>query len=70
MRSDDVSKLVNGTPFIEPHEHLLEESTRLKRLENFHPFCTSSDFSILFSHYGEDDLRSTGMSTEERRRFF
>ena len=49
------------TPFIDTHEHLIEENERLKGV---HRLIKSDDWTILFSHYTDSDMLSAGMSRE------
>lgn len=61
---------VEETPFIDTHEHLIEESARL---HGSHPngwLFPCNDWSYLLLHYFSDDLASAGMSVEKRKRLF
>lgn len=65
----EVRAFVEETRFVDTHEHLLEERTRLagagaSRLQP----CV--DAALLFAHYAKDDLWSAGMSQIEQDRFF
>jgi predicted TIM-barrel fold metal-dependent hydrolase len=60
---------VEATPFVDTHEHLLEESTRLKGL-GAHGLQPCDDAALLFYHYAGDDLWSAGMTADEKSRFF
>ncbi len=55
------------TPFIDTHEHLLEEQERIKG-KSGHIRC--DDFSFIFSHYLTDDMVSAGMPKESSDKFF
>ena len=63
-----ISERVFATPFIDTHEHLIEEKGRLTG--NKHPRVPADDWSMLFSHYIDSDLRSAGMSKKEYDHFF
>ena len=55
------------TPFIDTHEHLLEEH---ERLSGVHRKIKSDDWTILFSYYTSDDMLSAGMSKQSWDKFF
>ena len=59
---------VSQTPLIDTHEHLLEEAERLQGSK--HPFVRCDDWSLLFSHYTENDLLTAGMPQEAFNKFF
>jgi len=63
-----ISERVFATPFIDTHEHLIEEKSRLSGVN--HPFVQADDWTMLFSHYVNTDLRSAGMNQKEYDRFF
>lgn len=54
------------TPFIDTHEHLIEEK---ERLTASHPRVKSDDWSILLSHYLNSDLIVAGMPQDVCDRF-
>ncbi len=60
---------IDQTPFVDTHEHLVEESTRL-RGAGAHRLQPCVDAALLFAHYAKDDLWVAGMGAEERDRFF
>jgi hypothetical protein len=60
---------IAATRFIDTHEHLLEERTRLAGA-GAHRLQPCDDFALLFKHYAADDLLSAGMPTAEAERFF
>jgi uncharacterized protein len=69
MSALDIRELVDSTPWIDTHEHLLEESTRLQPPvadSGLHP-C--DDWAYLLWHYALDDLCSAGLPAEARARF-
>jgi hypothetical protein len=60
---------IEATPFVDTHEHLIEESTRL-RGEVGDRLLRCNDWAYLFSHYVDSDLISAGMPPDDHRRFF
>src|SRR5437899_1273420 len=60
---------IDATPFVDTHEHLLEESTRLAG-PGAHDLQPCVDAALLFYHYAADDLWSAGMPAADRARFF
>lgn len=64
--SSTIRKQIEETPFVDTHEHLIEESTRLNSTGHGDdgPSC-QRDFSVLFSHYADSDLASAGMSASD-----
>ncbi len=65
--SNDIRHMVELTPFVDTHEHLWEESLRLRAAEG--PLeqprkLPAPDFGLLFSHYADSDLQVAGMSGE------
>jgi hypothetical protein len=69
MVNRGLQDLIAATPFIDIHEHLVEERTRLagagaNRLQ------PCMDAALLFAHYSKDDLWCAGMTAEERDQFF
>ena len=65
---DEIFERVIKTEFIDTHEHLIEEKGRLEGTA--HPRVQADDWSMLFSHYINSDLRTAGMSNQELDRFF
>jgi hypothetical protein len=65
----ELDRRIQETMFIDTHEHLLEESTRLGRPGN-HNLNPCDDFALLFKHYAEDDLQSAGMPPAALEQFF
>jgi predicted TIM-barrel fold metal-dependent hydrolase len=65
-----VAQYVRETPVIDTHEHLIEESRRLKPpIEGDRHFCCL-DWAYLFVHYAADDLACAGMLQDEYKRLF
>jgi hypothetical protein len=60
---------IQATPFVDTHEHLLEEKTRLQG-SGAHHLQPCTDAALLFYHYAADDLWSAGMPLADRQRFF
>lgn len=57
---------VSETILIDTHEHLPDES---KRLSSNPPLNIVNDWSTLFSHYLNSDLRSAGMTEKDLKKF-
>jgi predicted TIM-barrel fold metal-dependent hydrolase len=61
-----IRELVNATPFVDTHEHLPDESTRLNAESGAGvPMPLCHDVSLLFSHYVDSDLIVAGMPAED-----
>jgi predicted TIM-barrel fold metal-dependent hydrolase len=60
--------LVEQTPFVDTHEHLLEESERLHWQPGNRLF-PCDDWAYLFMHYLGDDLASAGLADADLGRF-
>ena len=71
-RSNDIRKeifkKVFETPFIDTHEHLIEEKGRFTG--SAHPRVNSDDWTMVLSHYINSDMISAGMSNESFEKFF
>jgi len=67
IRKSILDKVMN-TPFIDTHEHLIEENERLSGTA--HPRVKSDDWSMVLSHYIDADFVAAGMTPEHRDRFF
>ena len=63
-----IGKRVSETPFVDSHEHLLDERFRLRPAST--PVLKCDDWSLLLSHYLDSDLIACGMPLEEYTRFF
>jgi uncharacterized protein len=63
-----IREKVWATPFVDTHEHLIEESDRLQGAS--HPRVRCDDWALLLSHYLDSDLAVAGMSSEMAGRFF
>lgn len=69
--SDTLNKIrdwVEETPFIDTHEHLLEESQRVSR-ELDPRLMPCDDLAYLFQNYVGEDLTASGMHNSDLRRF-
>jgi len=56
------------TPLIDTHEHLMNESERIKAGQTI--WDKANDWSFLLSHYFDSDLVAAGMSQTNHDRFF
>ena len=59
---DLIEKKVFKTPFIDTHEHLIDES---ERLDCIRPIIPCDDWALLLNHYFSFDLISAGISKEK-----
>ncbi len=70
-RFQEILALAENTPFVDTHEHLLEERTRLAGPAGAaHPARALKDFAVLLSHYADSDLLSAGMPPADHARLF
>lgn len=70
-RYQEILSLAEATPFVDTHEHLLEEKTRLAGPAGAsQPARALKDFAVLFSHYADSDLLSAGMPQADYEKFF
>ena len=67
MIHKQILKKVFETPFIDTHEHLMDEE---ERLSGKHEFIYFNDWALLFHHYTQSDLISSGMPEEVFCKFF
>jgi hypothetical protein len=67
IAQDLLKKKVHETPFIDTHEHLIDESERLNCIA---PIIPCDDWTLLLNHYFRFDLVSSGMSKELIDNFF
>ncbi len=65
-----IDELIASTRWLDTHEHLLEEATRLRPPSPEQQYHPCDDWSYLFIHYAADDLASSGLTTPERNRLF
>ncbi|MCX6306492.1 MAG: amidohydrolase family protein [Bacteroidetes bacterium] len=64
---DIIGQKVFETPFIDTHEHLIDEPERLDCLE---PLIPCDDWALLLNHYFGFDLVAAGMLKEQADRLF
>jgi hypothetical protein len=64
-----LSDAIQSTLFVDTHEHVVEETTRLAG-PGAHSLQPCDDAALLFYHYAADDLWSSGMPADDRDRFF
>ncbi|HSV74909.1 MAG TPA: amidohydrolase family protein [Chthonomonadales bacterium] len=62
----DIGALVARTPFIDTHEHIVEEERRTAWKP--HPLVPCNDWALLFSHYIDSDLQVAGMAPSDLAR--
>jgi hypothetical protein len=60
-----IADLIEKTPFVDTHEHLWEESTRLENKAGRNPQMPAPDFGMLMCHYTDHDLKVAGMSAKD-----
>ena len=63
-----IREKVDRTPFVDTHEHLIEEHERLKGASHRRVVC--DDWAMLLSHYLNSDLIVAGMPRDVHDRFF
>jgi len=64
--ADDIGAIVARTPFVDTHEHIVEEERRTAWKP--HPLLPCNDWALLFSHYIDSDLQVAGMAPADRER--
>jgi hypothetical protein len=67
-RSDDLASTIARTPFIDTHEHLVEEHRRTGWGKPS-PQLPCDDWALLFSHYLNSDLLVAGMTAKDYAAF-
>ena len=67
--NDTVTEIVSATPFVDTHEHLVEESRRLAGTVDG-ALIPADDWTAVFHQYLSDDLDSAGMPVADAQRFF
>lgn len=65
----EIREWVEQTPFVDTHEHLIEESMRTSGVLHSY-FLPCNDWTYLFRDYVADDLVLAGMPVFELERFF
>ncbi|MBI4558078.1 MAG: amidohydrolase family protein [Candidatus Hydrogenedentes bacterium] len=66
MVSSEIRNLIDRTPFVDTHEHIWEETTRLSAPTGDGGRQPIRDFGIFFSHYSDSDLLVAGLDPKER----
>ncbi len=66
--SDEIARCVSQTPFVDTHEHLLEEHLRTQ-WDKPSQRVPCNDWALLFSHYLNADLKVAGMSGADLNKF-
>jgi predicted TIM-barrel fold metal-dependent hydrolase len=64
----DILDKVLKTPLIDTHEHLFDEEVRLSKAPGSR--SEPDDWSLIFKHYLDSDMRTAGMPQAEHDRFF
>ncbi len=67
LAATGIRALVDRTPLIDTHEHLLAEPDRIAHVDGGDG-RTGSDFGILMSHYTDSDLQVSGLSADDYRK--
>jgi predicted TIM-barrel fold metal-dependent hydrolase len=65
-----IQEFVDHTPFIDTHEHIIEETRRLVAPNPNDGRYPCDDWAYLFLHYSASDLTSVGMTGEDFARFY
>ncbi|MFC1538017.1 amidohydrolase family protein [Candidatus Latescibacterota bacterium] len=65
---DEIFKKVDSAPFIDTHEHLIEEHGRFTGTD--HPRVSSDDWTMVLSHYLNSDILTSGMPMDDYNRLF
>lgn len=65
---EKIAEKVFSTPFIDTHEHLIEEKSRFTGTS--HPRVKSDDWTMVLSHYLNSDMLTAGMPKETYDKFF
>lgn len=63
---EDIRKLIDETPIVDTHEHIIEERHRLEPANHWR----LDDIGILFTHYLDSDLLVSGMPQEDLNKVF
>jgi uncharacterized protein len=67
-RNSSLQQKVKETPFIDTHEHLMNESERIRAKKTIGD--KANDWTFLLSHYFDSDLVAAGMSQADHDRLF
>ncbi len=63
-----IKEIVDTTPFVDTHEHLIEERHRLTGTSHAHVPC--DDWALLLNHYLNSDLLVAGMPRDAHNKLF
>jgi hypothetical protein len=66
---NQVSDIIERTPFVDTHEHLVEESRRVSGALH-QRVLPCNDWTYLFLNYVKDDLANAGLPAVDEARFF
>lgn len=66
--ASELAGVVAATPFVDTHEHLLEEEKRTNWSKPVH-LLPCDDWALLFSHYLNSDLQVAGLSSDDHDAF-
>ena len=69
MSNEAIREIVDATPIVDTHEHLVEEGHRLAGTVD-PSLIPADDWTAIFHQYLSDDLDSAGMPAAEAQRFF
>jgi len=67
---EQITRRVAETVLVDSHEHLNDESDRLKESAAAGAQNRAADWSFLFGHYLESDILSAGMSEKDQKAFY
>ena len=65
-----IEKMIWATPFLDTHEHLIEEARRIAGPTPGDRLLPCDDWAYLFHHYVQNDIEVAGMTPAEAKRFF
>lgn len=65
-----IEQKIWATPFLDTHEHLIEESRRMAGPLPDDRLLPCDDWAYLFHHYTQNDLEVAGMTPADIKRFF
>ncbi|MFC1551094.1 amidohydrolase family protein [Candidatus Latescibacterota bacterium] len=65
---DEIFNKVSSTPFIDTHEHLIEEKGRFTGTDN--PKVSSDDWTMVLNHYLNSDILTAGMPRDDYNKLF
>jgi len=62
---ETTAELVGKTPFVDTHEHFVDESLRVRGAREEVRHLAAPDFGMLLCHYTDSDLQVAGMPAED-----